>query len=85
MRLMAREGIDTTGLADAIADLTARAQTPVFAAIDGKLAAVMAIADPVKPTSRAVVDALHARGLKVAMITGDTRATAQAIAAATGH
>ena len=79
-RLMEREGIDTAPLADTLAEMGTRGETPVFAAIDGQLAALLAVADPVKDSSRAVVDALHARGLKTAMITGDTRATAQAIA-----
>jgi Cu+-exporting ATPase len=83
-RLMRREGIDTTPLATALARIAADGQTPVFAAIDGRLAALLAVADPVKPTSRAVIDSLHASGLKVAMITGDTQATAQAIAAELG-
>ncbi len=83
-RLMEREGIDTAPLADTLAEMGARGETPVFAAIDGQLAALLAVADPVKDSSRAVIDALHARGLKTAMITGDTRATAQAIAADLG-
>lgn len=83
-RLMRREGIDTAPLQDALSRIAADGQTPVFAAIDGRLAALLAVADPVKPTSRAVIDSLHASGLKVAMITGDTQATAQAIAAELG-
>lgn len=83
-RLMEREGIDTAPLADTLAEMGARGETPVFAAIDGQLAALLAVADPVKDSSRTVIDALHARGLKTAMITGDTRATAQAIAADLG-
>jgi Cu+-exporting ATPase len=83
-RLMRREGIDTSPLADALSRIAADGQTPVFAAIDGQLAALLGVADAVKPTSRAVIDTLHANGLKVAMITGDTRATAQAIAAELG-
>jgi len=83
-RLMRREGIDTSALADPLSRIAADGQTPVFAAIDGQLAALLGVADPVKPTSRAVIDTLHANGLKVAMITGDTQATAQAIAAELG-
>ncbi|SLN23735.1 Copper-transporting P-type ATPase [Roseovarius litorisediminis] len=83
-RLMTREDVAIDGFAGVVEDLTAKGQTPVFAAIDGQLAAVLAVADPVKPTSRAVVKQLHAQGLKVAMITGDTAATAQAIATELG-
>ncbi|MCM2561322.1 heavy metal translocating P-type ATPase [Lutimaribacter sp. EGI FJ00015] len=64
--------------------LAERGRTALFAAIDGKLAAVIGVADPVKPGSVAAIEALHKRGLKVAMITGDRAETAQAIARETG-
>jgi len=83
-RLMTREGIDTAPLAATAADLAARGRTALYAAIDGRLAAVIAVADPVKPSSRAAIAALRAAGLRVAMITGDARATADAIARETG-
>ena len=59
-------------------------KTPLYAAIDGRLAAIIAVADPVKPTTPAAIAALHAMGLKVAMITGDNRRTANAIARTLG-
>ncbi len=83
-RLMTREGIAIDPATEIVAQMGRAGQTPVFVAIDGRLAAVLAIADTVKPTSRRVIDALHAAGVKVAMITGDTRATADAIAAELG-
>ncbi len=83
-RFMAREGIDTAPLADEEEALSRRGRTALFAAIDGRLAALIGVADPVKPASRAAVAALKAQGLTVAMITGDRRATAEAIAAETG-
>ena len=83
-RLMAREGIDTGPLAGTEADLAGRGRTALFAAIDGRLAAVLAVADPVKPSSAAAISALRGLGLRVAMITGDKRETAQAIARETG-
>src|SRR6056297_3150489 len=83
-RLMAREGIDTRPLAGTEADLAGRGRTALFAAIDGRLAAVLAVADPVKPSSAAAISALRGLGLRVAMITGDKRETAQAIARETG-
>lgn len=55
-------------------------KSPLYAAIDGKLAAIIAVADPIKPSSKAAIAALHDLGLTVAMITGDNGATAQAIA-----
>lgn len=54
-------------------------QTPVFVAIDGRLAGVLALSDEAKPTSRATVQALQARGVEVVMISGDTQAAAQAL------
>src|SRR5262249_43524721 len=49
-------------------------------AIDGELVATLQVADPIKPTTRAAIDALHADGLRVVMLTGDIRATAEAVA-----
>ncbi len=83
-RLMAREGVDTSALASREAELAGKGRTALFAAIDGKVAALVAVADPVKPASRAAIAALHELGLRVAMITGDKRETAEAIARETG-
>jgi P-type E1-E2 ATPase len=57
-----------------------RRKTPLYVAIDQKLAAIIAVADPIKESTFAAIEALHQLGLKVAMITGDNRHTAQAIA-----
>ena len=83
-RYMVREGIDISELAETEKDLANRGRTALFAAVDGKLAAVIAVADPVKQASRAAILALHDRGFKVAMITGDKQETAEAIARETG-
>ncbi|MGY9049848.1 MAG: heavy metal translocating P-type ATPase [Rhodobacterales bacterium] len=83
-RLMAREGIDTGTLAETETALAERGRSALFAAINGRIAAVIGVADPVKPASAAAIAALKAQGLKVAMITGDKRETAEAIAADTG-
>lgn len=64
--------------------LGTQAKSPLYAAIDGRLAAVIAVADPIKTTTPEAIRALHALGLKVAMITGDNRATAQAVARSLG-
>jgi P-type Cu+ transporter len=79
-RFMTRIGADISGFADEAARLAARARTPLYAAIDGRAAALIAVADPVKPTTPAAIAALHGLGLKLAMITGDNRRTAEAIA-----
>ncbi len=69
---------------DTARKLAERGRTALFAAIDGQPAAVIGVADPVKPGSVAAIKALHKRGLKVAMITGDRQETADAIARETG-
>jgi Cu+-exporting ATPase len=83
-RYMARLGVTTEPFARQAEAFAAEAKTPLYAAVDGQIAALIAVADPIKPTTRAALAALHARGLKVAMITGDNRRTAQAVAAALG-
>ena len=79
-RFMERIGLDVSPLSDAAGALAADGKTPLYAAIDGDLVAALAVADPVKATTPAAIEALHRAGLRVAMITGDNRATAQAIA-----
>ena len=83
-RYMAKLGIDLAPVTDS-ADAFARdGKTPLYAAIDGKLAAALSVSDPIKPGSIEAVAALHALGLKAAMVTGDNRITAEAIAAKVG-
>lgn len=83
-RLLEREGIALGGLKETETELATRGRTALFAAIDGKVAAVIAVSDPVKPASASAIRALHDLGLRVAMITGDKRETAEAIAAEIG-
>jgi len=83
-RLMVRDGIEIGDLANTGAALAKRGETPLYAAIDGQIAAVIAVADPIKSGTRAAIQAFHKQGLKVAMITGDNAATAAAIAADLG-
>jgi Cu+-exporting ATPase len=83
-RLMTHEGLDIGALADEERRLAERGRTALYAALDGRVAALIAVADPVKPSSTAAIRALHDLGLKVAMITGDKRETAEAIARETG-
>ncbi|MCB2117417.1 MAG: heavy metal translocating P-type ATPase, partial [Rhodobacteraceae bacterium] len=79
-RALTEAGIDTAALTADAARLAAMARTPVYVALDGQPAALLAIADPVKSSARAAIAALHAMGLETAMISGDARATAEAIA-----
>ncbi|MEP3048990.1 MAG: heavy metal translocating P-type ATPase [Roseibium sp.] len=83
-RLMLKEDIEIGDLQDQETDLAGRGRTALFAAIDGQVAAVIGVSDPVKPSSRDAIAALHVQGLQVAMITGDKRETAEVIAAETG-
>ena len=64
--------------------LAEEGKTPMYAAIDGKLAGIIAVADVIKPSSSKAIAALHRMGIEVAMITGDNQRTAQAIARQVG-
>jgi Cu+-exporting ATPase len=83
-RLMREHGIDVGALAGTATSWAQAGKTPVYAAIDGTAAAIMAIEDPVRPTSAQAIAALHALGVRTVMITGDNRHTAQAVATALG-
>ena len=77
-------GIDTTALLADVERLAADGRTPVLVAVDGVAVAVIAIADTLKPGSAEAVAALHRLGIRVTMLTGDNRRTADAIARAAG-
>ena len=79
-RYMASLGHDVAPFAAAAERLGDEGKTPLYAAIDGRLAAILAVADPIKDTTPAAIAALHELGLTVAMITGDNRRTAEAVA-----
>ena len=79
-RFVASLGLSVDGLRSQAQALADEGKTPLYVAVDGRLSALIAVADPIKPTSAAAVAALHALGLKVAMITGDNRRTAEAVA-----
>ncbi|MEC7258202.1 MAG: heavy metal translocating P-type ATPase [Pseudomonadota bacterium] len=83
-RMMAEAGIDTTPLDAQAHDLARTGRTALFAAIDGELAALIGVSDPVKPEARNAIAALQDMGVKVTMISGDGEATARAVAAEVG-
>ena len=83
-RYMIKLGLDVDEFSDTAARLGNEGKTPLFVAIDGRIAAIVAVADPIKPSTPAAIAALHELGIKVAMITGDNRRTAEAIAAKLG-
>ena len=73
-------GIDPGRLADAMAKRQEKGETVILAAIDGKPAGLLAIADPIKEGARAALEQLHAEGVTIVMLTGDNRRTAEAVA-----
>ena len=79
-RFMIQEGIDLGALKDVGDTLADTGATPLFAAIDGQIVAAIGVSDPIKPSTRDAIAALHALGLTVAMITGDNKITAHSIA-----
>ncbi|WP_414650781.1 heavy metal translocating P-type ATPase [Ensifer sp.] len=83
-RLMAQLRLDVSVFSEQAARLGSEGKSPLYAAIDGRLAAIIAVADPIKETTPQAIRMLHDLGLKVAMITGDNRRTAEAIAAKLG-
>jgi P-type Cu+ transporter len=74
-------GISTDEALSRTASLRAEASTIVLIAVDGKLVGAVAIADPIKPTTRQALDDLTRMGVRIVMVTGDNRQTAEAIAA----
>lgn len=83
-KLMAEWSIATDAASDAIESLGSKGASPILVAINGELAGVIGVADQVKPESAEAIAELRALGLDVWMLTGDTKATAAAIAAQVG-
>jgi Cu+-exporting ATPase len=76
---MSEAGIDISALTPRAQELANAGKTPIWVALDGALAALMAVSDPLKPGAADAVRALQALGVEVALISGDTRATAEAV------
>ncbi len=83
-RLLASRGIDASFLDAKAVEWRRLGRTVVFVAIDGRSAGILAIEDPVKPSAQDAIEALNREGLRVLMVTGDSRATAEAVAARMG-
>ena len=77
--MMADARVNVDAVAARVAELRTQARTVLYMAIDGRLAATFAIADPIKATAREALDALRAQGLRVVLLTGDARSTAEAV------
>ncbi|WP_292982268.1 heavy metal translocating P-type ATPase [Nitrosomonas sp.] len=79
-KFLAELNIDTRVLEAQADELRQHGATVIFIAIDGVVAGIVAIADPVKESTPAAIEALHADGIRIVMLTGDNRATAEAVA-----
>lgn len=79
-RYMTQQGLDISNFATEAKRLGNDGKSPLYVAINGSLAAIIAVADPIKKSTPAVIAAMHALGLKVIMITGDNQRTANVIA-----
>ena len=78
-KLMDDHGVAMGGLAAKADELRGSGATALFVAVDGKPGGIIAIADPIKATTRAALDSLRAEGIHVVMLTGDNKTTAQAV------
>jgi Cu+-exporting ATPase len=77
---LAESGVETAALAAEAETLRSDGATAIFVALDGDAAGIIAIADPIKPTTPAAIEALHREGIRIVMLTGDNRTTAEAVA-----
>src|SRR5438874_4841696 len=82
--MMQDAGVAIESAAARANELRQRGHTVMFLAVDGALAALLGVADPVKATAAAAIEALHADGLRIVMVTGDNRLTAETVAAQLG-
>ncbi|SEJ07912.1 heavy metal translocating P-type ATPase [Nitrosomonas eutropha] len=78
--LMEAESVDTTSFDDQADQLRIDGATVIFAATEGKICGLIAIADPIKETTKHAIAALHKEGMRVVMLTGDNRTSAEAVA-----
>jgi Cu+-exporting ATPase len=83
-KLMDEKGISLVELEADLDRLAGEGKTPMYVALDGKLAGIVAVADVLKKSSKAAIESLHKMGIEVAMITGDNKKTADAIARQVG-
>jgi Cu+-exporting ATPase len=79
-KFLAESGVETAALAAEAETLRSDGATAIFVAVDGAAAGIIAISDPIKPTTPAAIEALHREGIRIVMLTGDNRTTAEAVA-----
>jgi Cu+-exporting ATPase len=83
-KLMEELGVDAAAMLARADELRAGGQTVMLASVDGAPAGVLAVADPIKETTLEAIQGLHAAGVRIVMLTGDSRKTAEAVAAQLG-
>lgn len=83
-KLMREEGVDLEHYVAKAQHMAERAETPMYFSIDGKLAAIIAVSDPIKEDSVEAIKRLQKNGVRIVMLTGDNRATAEAVAKKVG-
>ncbi|HVH17887.1 MAG TPA: heavy metal translocating P-type ATPase, partial [Myxococcota bacterium] len=83
-KLLEEQGVGASTLAERAETLRAEGQTVLFAAVDGAVAGLLAVADPIKASTAEAVERLRAEGLRILVLTGDSRRTAAAVAARLG-
>ena len=79
LKMMRENGVPTDGFEQKGEPLSEQGKTPLYFAAEGRMLGLVAVADTVKPTSRAAIDAFKSMGIDVVMLTGDNRRTAEAI------
>jgi Cu+-exporting ATPase len=84
LKLMHERSVVVNGFTERATALAADGKTPMYMAVDGRLAGILAVADEIKPESKEAVAAMQRLGIEVMMITGDNRPTAEAVARAVG-
>lgn len=82
--LMEKLGVDISAFESQASELAAQGETVVMAAVDNQVAGLITVADPIKSDARSTIEAFHRHGLQVEMISGDSRKTAEAVAAQLG-
>lgn len=81
---MKQLGVDIDGLAEKVEELGSDGQTVMFVAVDGKAAGLIGVADPIKESTYEAIKLLRREGIRIVMLTGDSRSTAEAVAAKLG-
>jgi Cu+-exporting ATPase len=84
VQIASEAGVDTSPMQPRADALRAQGATVMSVVVDGRLAGLLGVSDPIKDTTREAIQALHAEGLRIVMLTGDSRVTAQAVARQVG-